>query len=134
VMKQSTVRGGYKVAGVCVNGKQYVRRVHQLVMLAFVGECPDGQQVCHDDGNPANNALGNLRYGTPAANAADRDRHGTTARGERSGTSKLTAEQVAEIRAMKAKGCRRVDIATRFGVTPQAIGHVMKGKLWRHVT
>ena len=58
---------------------------HVLVMRAFVGPCPDGQQIRHLDGNPANNrwapgseeetkALGgNLIYGTPAENCEDRD-------------------------------------------------------------
>ena len=55
-------------------------------MRAFVGPCPDGQQVRHLDGNPVNNrwapgataeeviaAGGNLIYGTPAENCEDRD-------------------------------------------------------------
>ena len=63
--------------------------VHILVMRAFAGPCPDGQQVRHLDGNSLNNrwapggeeetkALGgNLIYGTPAENCKDRDeRHG----------------------------------------------------------
>ena len=55
------------------------RYVHQLVMEAFVGPRPAGMDTRHLDGNPANNALANLAYGTPSENARDRRRHGTDA-------------------------------------------------------
>ena len=45
------------------------RYVHQLVMEAFVGPRPAGMDTRHLDGNPANNALANLAYGTPSENA-----------------------------------------------------------------
>lgn len=71
------------------NGRHWNVTAHALVMRAFVGPCPDGQQVRHLDGDPTNNrwapgseeetkALGgNLIYGTPVENCEDRDeRHG----------------------------------------------------------
>ena len=51
--------------------------VHRLVALAFVGPCPEGMEVCHYDGDPANNELGNLRYGTVSDNRYDSVRHRT---------------------------------------------------------
>lgn len=50
--------------------------VHQLVLRAFVGPMPPGMVVRHLDGNPANNTLSNLAYGTHAENNADTVRHG----------------------------------------------------------
>lgn len=58
--------------------------VHRLVMLAFVGVCPEGMQVCHYDGRPSNNRLDNLRYDTQKANEQDKRRHGTYYRRARS--------------------------------------------------
>jgi excisionase family DNA binding protein len=67
------------------NGEHWNVTAHVLVMRAFAGPCPDGQQVRHLDGDPTNNrwapgseeeakALGgNLIYGTPAENCEDRD-------------------------------------------------------------
>lgn len=52
------------------------RTVHSLVMEAFVGPRPEGMEVCHNDGNPANNHLSNLRYGTRSENCMDRVKHG----------------------------------------------------------
>lgn len=58
------------------NGEVSSRKVHQLVMEAFVGPCPSGREVCHGDGDPTNNRFANLRYDTHAANTKDRVRHG----------------------------------------------------------
>lgn len=55
-------------------GKGYL--VHRLVMAAFVGSCPDGMEVCHNNGDPADNRLTNLRYDTRAANIQDCIDHG----------------------------------------------------------
>lgn len=51
--------------------------VHRLVLEAFVGPCPDGQEGCHSDGNPENNHVGNLRWATRSENQLDSVRHGT---------------------------------------------------------
>ena len=63
--------------GLSRGGQYEMRYVHQLVMEAFVGARPKELQVCHWDGNPANNHLSNLRYDTSGANKRDAVRHGT---------------------------------------------------------
>ncbi|MCH9728406.1 MAG: NUMOD4 motif-containing HNH endonuclease [Actinomycetia bacterium] len=64
---------------VCLNksGQRRMWLVHRLVMLGFVGTCPEGHEVCHNNGEPADNRLANLRYGTQSDNSRDRVRHGT---------------------------------------------------------
>lgn len=49
-------------------GKNNSRAVHQIVMQAFVGPCPDGCEVLHLNHDPADNRLANLRYGTRSEN------------------------------------------------------------------
>lgn len=49
-------------------GKLNYMRVHQLVALAFIGECPIGCEVDHIDGNKLNNLPSNLEYVTHAEN------------------------------------------------------------------
>ena len=51
--------------------------VHRLVMEAFVGPKPPGLETRHLDGDPTNNRLSNLRYGTVSENQLDSVRHGT---------------------------------------------------------
>ena len=65
-----------------VTGKYDSRRVHQIVLEAFVGPCPAGQLVMHLDDDPSNNTLSNLRYGTPQENLDDMVAKGRSAKGE----------------------------------------------------
>ena len=108
---------------------------HRLLLLTFVGPPPfPGAQVRHLDGNPMNNALDNLAWGTAKENAADRDRHGTTNR--RPTNYKLSREAVAEIKA--ARVTRRGDgtikrLAEKYGVWPNHITHIRKGTFWGSV-
>jgi len=45
------------------------------VTEAFIGPYPPGQETRHLDGDPLNNSVGNLCYGTRAENMQDRVRH-----------------------------------------------------------
>lgn len=74
---QTTTPSGHKALTFVKHGRQRTESIHRLVLLAFVGECPVGLEVRHLDGDPANNHLSNLRYGTPSENVLDRVRHGT---------------------------------------------------------
>ncbi len=108
--------------------------VHRLVLLAFVGPCPAGMECCHNNGNPTDNRVCNLRWDTRASNYADRDRHGTTARGESHGSSKLTADIVRQARAeYAAGGVTLKQLATRYGVDTRAIHRAIRGNTWAHI-
>lgn len=52
------------------------RYVHRLVLEAFVGPCPDGMVGCHEDDDPDNNHLENLRWDTISQNNYDMVRNG----------------------------------------------------------
>jgi hypothetical protein len=73
-----------------------------MVAEAFIGPRPFPEaQICHWDGNRTNNHYSNLRWGTAKDNKNDSKRHGTLARGERQGLSKLTANEVLEMRRLR---------------------------------
>jgi hypothetical protein len=75
--------GAYLFVVLMNDGKTRSNRcVHRLVLEAFVGPRPEGMQACHNDGDPHNNALSNLRWDTPTANNADKKAHGTWQGGE----------------------------------------------------
>ena len=51
-------------------------QVHRLVLETFVGPCPEGMECLHKNGDPSDNRLENLRWGTSSENALDTVRHG----------------------------------------------------------
>lgn len=50
--------------------------IHRLVLEAFVGPCPEGQEACHWNDDAADNRLANLRWDTHSANTQDKLRNG----------------------------------------------------------
>lgn len=110
------------------------RTVHSLVVRAFLGEPPSPEhEVAHWDRDRTNCRLGNLRWATRAGNYDDSRRHGTNAKGERHGNSRLTADDVRAMRAMRKGGALIREIAVRFGVNRPHAGEIVRGKLWAHV-
>jgi hypothetical protein len=69
-------RYGYHVVHFRPIGREQ-QKVHALVLRTFVGPRPEGKVVRHLDGNPSNNTLGNLAYGTQSENILDSVAHGT---------------------------------------------------------
>ena len=58
-------------------GRNNSQCVHKLVLLAFVGPAPYKHECRHLNGNPSDNRLENLRWGTRSENILDAVRHGT---------------------------------------------------------
>ena len=76
ILKLAPKDTGHLQVGLYRNGKGYARKVHRLVAEAFLGSQPD-LEVCHIDGNPQNNHVDNLSYGTRSQNTLDAVLHGT---------------------------------------------------------
>lgn len=140
MMRHSHDAAGYPRVTIIGMGRV---RVHSVVLLAFVGPRPDGMQCCHNDGNPKNASLSNLRWDTAHANHADRNKHGTSNAGERNGMRKLTAELVRKIRHQHAllKGSRPrlamgqlIQMSREFSVPGQTISEIVRKDAWKHIT
>ena len=120
------------------SGKWDTVYAHHIVLSAFVGPKPDGFECCHFDGDPFNNKLENLRWGTPKENRADAIRHGThyyfkPKCGEKNPRSKLTNKQIIEImRSPWGKRGIGSAMAKRFGVGNSAIYEVRRRYKERH--
>jgi len=134
ILKIKTTAYGYNEVMISKNGISRSFRVHRLVMAAFVGPCPEGYQVNHKDGNKRNNCLGNLEYVTPSENVRHAHRIGLKyQKGEKNNHSKLTEENVHEIKHLVDIGMTQILIAKRFNVSQSAISLIVVGKNWTHV-
>lgn len=106
--------------------------VHRAVLLAFVGPPVPGQESRHLNGNPADNRLRNLVWGTRVENAGDKQLHGTQRRGEQTRAAKLTEAQVLEIRRRVNSETLRA-LAAEYGVSHTAIRRAANGIKWAHL-
>jgi hypothetical protein len=112
---------------------QYLR-VHRVLWMAFVGPLRDDELLNHIDGNKLNNDVSNLEIVTCKQNMEHASRLGLMTRGERNHFAKLTAAQVLDIKLRLRCGEKQRDIAAAYGVDVTCIGHISRGKNWRHVT
>ena len=91
--------------------------VHQLIMRTFIGPPPEGQEVRHKNGDPTDNRLVNLEYGTRTDNILDVLYLGKAWR-------KLTIEDVREIRSELNNGVTGADLAKRYQVSQSTISAI----------
>jgi hypothetical protein len=77
MMTPATMPRGYQVVTLWRGGKKKTALVHRLVLFAFVGPAPEDTEALHGNGNPADNSLGNLSWGTHSENQLDQVSHGT---------------------------------------------------------
>lgn len=73
ILKPSLNHAGYP--RVTLIGRRH-RLVHCLILEAFVGARPDAQVCRHLNGDPTDNRLSNLRWGTESENMQDMIAHG----------------------------------------------------------
>lgn len=124
---------GYHQVCLCQEGTRYTKKVHILVLEAFVGPKPEGKETRHLNGDRHDNRLSNLKWGTRAENAADRTRHGSQT-GEKNGRAKLTSLKVRVIRMAFRKGTKSQRmLAEKYGVSSTTISRVIRGENWAHV-
>ena len=117
---------GYGVIGVAATKTE---QVHRVVWRMKHGEIPHGMYVCHSCDR--RNCVNHLFLGTPKDNTSDMLKKGREARGERSGTSKLSTGQIVSIRTITGKLQR--EIAKEFGVDQSSISKIRSRLGWRHV-
>jgi hypothetical protein len=126
----------YKVALKNKDGRKD-RRIHQLVLEAFVGPRPTPKHVVlHLDDNGLNNYVDNLAWGTSQDNSDDMTSKGRSARGEKAALAKITEVQAKAIKSElvtdTAYGNMR-RIARRLGVTYRTVTEIKYGNSWKHV-
>jgi hypothetical protein len=108
-------------------------RVNRLVLLTFIGPCPDGFDGSHLDGGRTNNELSNLLWETKKENNARKHSHGTAQNGERHNRAKLKNADILSIRALHDGGTPKIEIAKQFGVTRTMISYIVRRKNWTHI-
>ena len=91
--------------------------VHQLIAKTFLGNCPPNCEVLHKNGNPKDNRVENLRYGTRTENILDFYIQGRL-------WSKLSIDDVYKIRFYLLCGYTGRLIAKIFDVSESTVSNI----------
>lgn len=110
------------------NGKAEYRRVAHLVLLAFIGDRPDGMVVCHNNDIVNDNRLENLRYDLPAENYMDAIRN-------KRRKNCLDDDDVRAIRLLYGNGgITMYQLADKYGITVSGVSRIINVNRRTHVT
>lgn len=116
-------KAGYHQVVLMKNRKMHCRKVHHLVLEAFVGPRLPGQECCHKDDDKDNNRATNLKWGTRLENASDRLRN--------KGYSHLSMRNARKVKALAIeRKLTQKQIGEMFGVCAGTVYNILKGKTW----
>lgn len=100
--------------------------VHQLVMATFIGPRAKDADVRHLNGNPKDNRLSNLAYGSRTENIIDVYRQGKRWR-------RLNLKEVYQIKESLSQGVKGSVLAKQYGVTATTISAIKTGTTYAWV-
>ena len=125
-VKQSNGRHGYKLVRFCKDGKAVTKTVSRIVLEAFKGPpIGNANEAMHLDHDVKNNALNNLEWGTRQTNEDQK-----TAAGRRNNWSKLSADDVEGIRALRETGVTLKQIGQKYNTHLSNVSLILKGTTW----
>ncbi len=109
-------------------------KAHRVSYELHNGPIPVGLKIRHSCDNPPCVNPAHLLCGTHQDNMDDMVKKERQAKHEQNGNSKLTEEQVAEIRRDYVYGCRthgQPAIGRKYGVHSSIIGLIVRNEIWR---
>jgi len=129
---RATVTGGYGY--VYDRDFKRPRQATRVLYKSLYGEIPEGLDVCHKCDNPNCCNPKHLFLGTRLDNVRDMIAKGRKhiLKPEECYRTKLTREQVAEIRSLEAQGdLSNKEIGERFGISTAQVSRISRFKRWK---
>lgn len=124
-------RNGYLSVKLSKNSKYTHKYIHRLVAESFIDNPENKETVNHKDGNKKNNFVDNLEWSTYSENHKHAYENGLKERKATRGNTKLTLQQVEEIRSLLNAGLTQREIASRFGVSRGTVCDIKLKRSWR---
>lgn len=109
------------------------RLAHRVSWIITYGDIPEGLCVCHSCDNTRCCNPEHLFLGTYKDNEEDKKSKGRTMAGERQGSSKLTNEQVLDIREKAESGVPVAVLAVKYDIATTTVSKIKLRKRWGHI-
>ena len=116
-------------------GAIWNKDAHRVSWEIHHGEIPDGLHVCHRCDVPSCVNPNHLFLGTHQDNMDDMVKKGRqrTPNGESHARSKITENDVREMRVASDAGVSRAKLASKYGLHCAHVGLIVRRKSWEHV-
>lgn len=135
ILKLKTDRYGYSCIQLQTRTNNTYTTVHRLVATAFLLNPENKPQVNHLNGIKTDNTVNNLEWCTGKENQTHAVKIGlreNIKRGESSLLSKLTFEQVQQIKKeYDKKTCNQQKLAEKYNVKHNTISRILNNKTWQ---
>lgn len=130
-MVQKTTNNGRRQVCLSKDGKKLWVSVSRVVARSFIRNPHGLPCVNHRDNDPLNNKVENLEWCTYKENQAHMRRQGRQKYpcGERGGNTKLTWDQVCQIRNRKNEDQKL--LAQEFGIKQSGVSQIINFKSWK---
>lgn len=134
IMTIQIVGGGYHSVRLCKNGTKTNFKIHRLVATHFISNPNNLPQVNHLSGIKKDNSIENLEW----CNALHNMRHAwkmglINNQGENCTNSKLTDQNILDIRQQYNKGLSYRQLSKKFSVSLNCIYNIINRKTWNHL-
>lgn len=133
ILKTRIGPDGYCVAFLSYSCKVKAKRIHAIVLEAFIGPRPLGMQANHKNGIKTDNQPKNLEWVTLRENIAHATRNGLVPSGENHWNSKLKERHILEIRKRIQTGQTQGKIAAIYKVNRRTISKIGTRKAWKNI-
>jgi len=134
-LKPNIVRSGYKMVRLYRNGwaKDYL--VHRIVAEVYCNNPDNKRVVNHKDGNKLNNYFLNLEWNTDSENQLHAIRTGLKKirYGSRHPNSKLSEQNIEDIKTLYKSNLTLKQIAKQFNVHLGTISKIINNQSWRTI-
>ncbi len=116
-------------------GENCTIKVHRIIASTFLPNPDSKATVNHKNGIKTDNRAENLEWATRSENVAHSFKTGLQSnKGVKNPISKLTEEQVIEIRRLfKPREMGRKKLAEIYGVKPTTIKDIIQRRSWNHL-
>ena len=132
IWNSTTDKDGY---GVFTHHRNKQIRAHRASYEFYVGSIPNDVFICHKCDTPSCINPNHLFIGTAKDNTRDMMTKGRDFKpcGSEHPSSKLTEDNVIEIRKLHTYGLAHSEIAKCYGVVFQTISSIVTRRTWRHI-
>lgn len=129
-LKKSTTKQGYYRVHPHINKKHINFFVSRMVAECWIPNPENKPFVLHNDNNPKNNNVPNLRWGTQSENILQAyNDNRISAKGEKNGQAKISNIHVVVIREVRKEGHKVKHIAHYFKISHSYMNGICSGRV-----